>query len=189
MLFPSLRRRAVILAAVFGMLVLMLFATGSPVSAGGPDGLQRFYFPWVPNGDQINSVGPWYGKVSFQNLDDSTCSVSIYVGRTGSWTRTAQLSLTAGSSRSISANSLGLPSPGAPVRLEALCPLTASLEDADARQPAISVVRWSAYGDRLYRTVGDRRRRRRDRRRRLGLVYADRPDELGLELDYPGDEP
>ncbi|MEZ4520289.1 MAG: hypothetical protein R3A46_01420 [Thermomicrobiales bacterium] len=136
MLFPSLRRRAVILAAVFGMLVPMLFATGSPVSAGGPDGLQRFYFPWVPNGDQINSVGPWYGKVSFQNLDDSTCSVSIYVGRTGSWTRTAQLSLTAGSSRSISANSLGLPSPGAPVRLEALCPLTASLKmlTPDSRQ-------------------------------------------------------
>ena len=117
---------AFLLAVLVGLIVPLSGVFSQDVRAQGE--LQRFYFPWVPNGDQINGIGPWHGKLSFQNLDDQTCAVSIYVGRTGSWIKTAQLSITSGSSRSISANSLAIPSPGAPVRLEALCPLTASLK-------------------------------------------------------------
>ncbi|CAN5592151.1 hypothetical protein BH23CHL2_BH23CHL2_10310 [soil metagenome] len=114
--------------AMLAIAVVAPLALTSPAGAGGPGELQRFYFPWVPNGEEVNSIGPWYGKLSFQNLDDQTCAVSIYVGRPGSWTKTAQLSIASGSSRSISANSLAIPHPGAPVRLEALCPMTASLK-------------------------------------------------------------
>ncbi len=117
-------RLLVLISVAFYSLLSVL----SPAAAGAGGDVQEFFFPWVPNGDEINSVGPWYGKLSFQNLDVQTCAVSIYVGRTGSWLKTAQLSISAGSSRSISANSLAIPSPGAPVRLEALCPLTASLK-------------------------------------------------------------
>ena len=120
-------RQPVRVGALLSLTLVGLLAAVAPASAGGPE-IQNFYFPWVPNGESINGTGPWYGKVSFQNLDDQACAVSIYVGRTGSWTKHAQLSLAPGSSRSISANSLAIQSPGAPVRLEALCPLTASVK-------------------------------------------------------------
>ena len=128
MSFRAPFRRAARLLAICAIVIVSAAGSVAPASAGGPGELQRFFFPWVPNGDEINGMGPWYGKLSFQNLDDQTCAVSIYVGRTGSWLKTAQLSISAGSSRSISANSLAIQSPGAPVRLEALCPLTASLK-------------------------------------------------------------
>lgn len=97
-------------------------------AAGQLNEVHHFYFPWVPNGEDVNGLGPWHGKLSFQNLGDQTCPLSIYIGRPGSWIWQAQLALAPGSSRSISANSLAIPSPGAPVRLEAVCPLTASVK-------------------------------------------------------------
>ncbi len=122
------RRRPARFLSVLVVLVSGVFGAVAPASAGMPDEPQEFFFPWVPNGEEVNSLGPWYGKLSFQNLDDQTCAVSIYIGRTGSWLKVAQLSVAAGSSRTISANSLAIPSPGAPVRLEAFCPVTASLK-------------------------------------------------------------
>lgn len=122
------RRTVVRLFAVVAVLLSGAFSALTPAAAGVPDEPQEFFFPWVPNGEEVNSIGPWYGKLSFQNLDDQTCAVSIYIGLTGSWLKVAQLSIAAGSSRTISANSLAIPSPGAPVRLEAFCPVTASLK-------------------------------------------------------------
>ena len=132
----SKQRAALRLAALLVIAVLAPVHSLLPASAGGPGELQRFYFPWVPSDEVINEVGPWRGILSFQNLGEQSCSVSIYVGRLGSWTKQAQLSIAAGSSRSPSANSLGIPSPGAPVRLEALCPMAASLKivSPDSRQ-------------------------------------------------------
>jgi hypothetical protein len=86
------------------------------------------YFPWVANGEILHGQGPWYGKLSFQNLSDEPCAISIFVSRPGTWTKTAQLSINAGAGRSISANSLAVPSPGAAMRLEALCPIVASVK-------------------------------------------------------------
>lgn len=124
----STKRAASRLAVLLVIAALAPLHAMTPAAAGGPGELQRFYFPWVPNGEVVNELGPWRGILSFQNLSEQSCSVSIYVGRLGSWTKQAQLSIASGSSRSPSANSLGIPSPGAPVRLEALCPITASLK-------------------------------------------------------------
>lgn len=99
-----------------------------PSEAGTLDDVNHFYFPWVPNGEEVNGLGPWHGKISFQNIDDQTCPVSIFVGLPGGWLKVAQLSISAGSSRSISANSLNIPDPGAPVQLEAQCAVTASVK-------------------------------------------------------------
>lgn len=100
----------------------------TPPAQAQPASETTFYFPWVPNGDDVNGQGPWYGKLSFQNLSDGSCSIIIYIGRTGSWTRTAQLSIPGGASRSISSSSLAVPRPGAPIRIEAFCPMTASVK-------------------------------------------------------------
>lgn len=87
-----------------------------------------FYLPWVPHNDSVNGQGPWFGKISIHNLSNNLCSVVIDVGRPGSWSRTAQLSFPPGASRSISSRSLALPTPGAPVRIDSICPITASVK-------------------------------------------------------------
>ncbi|MFW6074490.1 MAG: hypothetical protein ACOC9Y_02780 [Chloroflexota bacterium] len=89
---------------------------------------QSFYLPWVPHNDTANGQGPWFGKISIHNLSDDLCAVAIEVGRPGSWSRTAQLSFPGGASRSISSRSLALPSPGAPVRIDSVCPITATVK-------------------------------------------------------------
>jgi hypothetical protein len=125
---PEFRYLRLTLTVLFLFAGFATISSPRPAQAGAPDGLNHFYFPWVPNNDQMNGFGPWYGKLSFQNLSDQTCPVSIFIGRTGSWSKVAQLAITAGASRSISSSSLAIPSPGAPVRLEAVCPLTASVK-------------------------------------------------------------
>jgi hypothetical protein len=90
---------------------------------------QFVYLPWVPHVGTTNGVGPWYGRISMQNLSDFPCSVSIWVGGPGGWTRNAQLSLRGGASRTMSSTSLAVPRPGAPIRLESFCPLVASVKE------------------------------------------------------------
>jgi hypothetical protein len=126
---PALQRPRGV-ALLCGVLALLTALTGlavlgqsRPVAAQAP---YNVYLPWVPNGDTLNGQGPWHGKVSFQNLSENQCSVSIFVGRPGFWQKTAQLSVNAYAVRSISASSLAVPEPGAPVRLEAFCPLAAT---------------------------------------------------------------
>lgn len=102
---------------------LAMFGQAQPAAAQAS---HIVYFPWVPNDTTLNGQGPWHGKISFQNLSAETCSVSIFVGRLGSWQRTTQLSVNAYRALSISAGSLAVPEPGAPVRLEAFCPLAAT---------------------------------------------------------------
>jgi hypothetical protein len=138
----SRSRRQTLARTLAGMLLVIAgqFLWLRPSDAGSLDDVNQFFFPWVPNGDEANGVGPWYGKLSFQNIDEQTCPVSIFVGRNGSWLKVAQLSIAAGSSRSISANSLNIPDPGAPVQLEAQCAMTASVKMVT---PNVSNSPWS----------------------------------------------
>lgn len=123
-----LGRRALGSLLVSTVLMVALGALAPMVQPTAAQGMQTYYLPWVPSGEMLNGQGPWHGKLSFQNLSDDSCAMLIYVGRPGSWTQTAQLSLTPGATRSVSASSLAVPSPGAPVRLEAFCPIVASLK-------------------------------------------------------------
>ena len=100
------------------------------------------YLPWVPNGETLDGVGPWYGVLSFQNLSDNSCSISVFVASVanGTWANTAQISLTSGATRSVRASGLAVPAPGAAVRLQALCPIAASLKQTT---PSIGDPPWS----------------------------------------------
>lgn len=91
--------------------------------------LHVVYLPWVPNNDSINGLGPWHGKLSFQNLSAGACAVSIHVGGPDGWEKKAQLSINGAATRTVSATSLAVPRPGAPMRLEAFCPLAASVKE------------------------------------------------------------
>lgn len=98
------------------------------------------YMPWVPHVGTTNGAGPWYGKISMQNLSEDHCAVSLWVGGADGWTRQAQLWLRGGSSRSISSTSLALPRPGAPVKIESGCLLVASVKEVT---PDTRVATWS----------------------------------------------
>lgn len=87
------------------------------------------HLPWVPNADTVNGIGPWHGKLSFQNLSNGACGVSIFVGGPDGWQKKAQLSINGNATRTVSATSLAVPRPGAPMRLEAFCPLVASVKE------------------------------------------------------------
>lgn len=91
--------------------------------------LHTVYLPWVSNLDTNNGMGPWHGSLSFQNLSEGLCAVSIFVGGPDGWQKKAQLSLNGGAHRTVSATSMAVPRPGAPMRLEALCPLAASVKE------------------------------------------------------------
>lgn len=87
------------------------------------------YLPWVPNNGATNGLGPWHGKLSFQNLSSGLCAVSMYVGGPDGWEKKAQLAINGAATRTVSATSLAVPRPGAPMRLEAFCPLAASVKE------------------------------------------------------------
>lgn len=124
-------RRSITLAVV--SLALLLVIPGAifvpPARTASAQAPHYVYLPWVSNSGTTNGIGPWFGKVSIQNVDEFPCAVSIWVGGANGWTRNAQLSLRGNASLTISAQSLAVPRPGAPVQLEALCPVVASVKE------------------------------------------------------------
>lgn len=117
-------------AARKALLLLVLILSCAPLSlqAATTSPISTVYLPWVPNAETIGGLGPWYGEVSFQNLSSAACGLTVYVGKNGSWIPSARLSVTAGAARTVGATTLSVPHPGAPVRLEAGCPLAASVK-------------------------------------------------------------
>lgn len=114
-------------------LALLMIVPGIALIAGPRQAvaqeLHTVYLPWVSNTGTFNGMGPWHGNLSFQNLSEDLCAVSIFVGGSDGWQKKAQLSLNGGAHRTVSATSMAVPRPGAPMRLEALCPLAASVKE------------------------------------------------------------
>jgi hypothetical protein len=52
-----------------------------PAQAGldGPALFDAVFFPWVPNGHQINGTGPWHGSITLQNIDVDHRAKSVRV--------------------------------------------------------------------------------------------------------------
>ncbi len=92
-------------------------------------GVHVVYLPWVSNNATIDGAGPWHGYLSFQNLSSGPCAMSIYAGGPDGWQRKAQLVLNGDAHRTVSANSMAVPEPGAPMRVDALCPVAASVKE------------------------------------------------------------
>lgn len=124
------------------MLVLLIIIAAIPLPARAATVTQpsTVYFPWVSNDEDIGGLGPWHGELSFQNLSNTTCALTVNVGVKGSWVTTARLSLTAGAARTVGASSFAVPNPGGPVRLDAGCPLAASVKQIT---PDVQVAPWS----------------------------------------------
>jgi hypothetical protein len=127
-------------ALVMVLPVFVMGIGGARPAAAAPESI--IYFPWIPNGETIGGQGPWVADLAFQNLSDTFCPVSIYPVRDGEWpvTPPAQITLGARESRAVSSQSLGVRSPGAPVRLEAQCEMMASLKTVT---PDSAVAPWS----------------------------------------------
>ena len=124
------RQQCRVSTIVLALLLLLIAgfvgpATPKATRAQSPN---TVYLPWVANNDTIGGTGPWYSDLAFQNLANYSCALSVYVGRDGTWANIAQLSLTPGSFRSVSSSSLAVPSPGAPMRFEASCPIVTSVK-------------------------------------------------------------
>src|SRR4051812_46735062 len=107
--------RTTVVLTIWVLTSALLLSAGSRTTSAADN--HTFYFPWVPNGETIGGQGPWYADVSFQNLGSNSCAIGVYVPRGGNWpaSPTAQLSLTGGSSRSVSSESLGVSEPGSPM--------------------------------------------------------------------------
>ncbi len=120
--------------------LLLVFAGASLPGAVGAENEYVVHFPWVPNNETVGGQGPWAAALAFHNLSDTPCAMSVYVVHDGAWAKTAQLSLNAASTRSVSAASLGVPKPGSPVRFEAACPISASVKQF---APATNAAPWS----------------------------------------------
>src|SRR5579875_868183 len=71
----GLRKRFLNIAIALGMVVGLLVGVVGSASAVTPTpaygGTNWIFFPWVPNGEKVDSTGPWYGSITIQNLEDS----------------------------------------------------------------------------------------------------------------------
>lgn len=124
-------RRSVTLFVLWLLVLSMIPAVvmvQQPRSASAQS-IHWVYMPWVSHVGTTNGAGPWYGKISIQNLSTEHCAVAIWAGGSNGWSRQAQLWLRGGSSRSISSASLALPRPGAPVKVESACPIAAGVKE------------------------------------------------------------
>jgi hypothetical protein len=68
-------------------------------------------FPWLPNGAMLGTMGPFYGAITVQNLEESIAYLSVQAGALPPKTRV----LPANGSLSMRAQEIGVPAPGAAV--------------------------------------------------------------------------
>jgi hypothetical protein len=95
---------------------------GTP-TAHASTGPYNVYFPWVSQNEMLAGQGPWTTEFVIQNLSEVPCAAMIFVARPSGWAQLAQLSVQPRAARTIGAASVGVPQPGAPVRIQAACQL------------------------------------------------------------------
>jgi hypothetical protein len=134
------RHAAAILALVVALAGAGWVAADQPALAIDLDDPYSIYFPWVPNNETIGGQGPFYGAISVSNLSDNSCAVRINVGEIASWTERGQITLLGGESRHMRASTFNLPTPGAAMRLDAQCPIVASVK---YHAPNVAELPWS----------------------------------------------
>lgn len=84
--------------------------------SGGPESV---HFPWIPNGEMIDGVGPWYAEITLTNLEpNEVASIEIYAGNApgnGAYQLLHTTELPTYGSEKISSFDLSVPEPGASV--------------------------------------------------------------------------
>lgn len=104
-----------------------------------PHLFDAIYFPWVPNGDNTDGTGPWYGSITVQNIDVEADNRAVRIWAFDTWTirqialerdeegepyslsdaledpAVPSFDLAPSASVTLSAGTLGLPEPGSTV--------------------------------------------------------------------------
>jgi hypothetical protein len=106
-----MRSRILHLFLALGLAMSIFAGIAVPGSANEPFP-QAMYFPWVPNGSMLGTMGPFYGAVTVQNLEG--VAVTLYFRSWTSATPTPR-PLIPYASYTLSADELGVPAPGAAV--------------------------------------------------------------------------
>jgi hypothetical protein len=85
------------------------------------EGAPGAYFPWVPYGSELDGMGPFYGAVTVQNLEDEARDLYFFPGLGESDQAYGHPYIVANvqafASVTVNAGSLGLPEPGGSVRV------------------------------------------------------------------------
>jgi hypothetical protein len=89
---------------------------------GGLDGATGAYFPWVPYGSELDGMGPFYGAVTVQNLDEDNARDLFFFPGVGENDQAyghpfIVANVQPNASVTVNAGSLGLPQPGGSVRV------------------------------------------------------------------------
>jgi hypothetical protein len=104
----SLARVAIVLSMIASLVII------APSTSAAPPP-HYVTFPWVPNGAMLGELGPFTGAVTIQNLESVPVTVRIYAHAVPSVGFMVNRALNSEGSITISAEELGVPSPGSAV--------------------------------------------------------------------------
>ena len=120
----------------FSLLLALSLAVGmfvGAISTGGAQGnyaipygddVPGAYFPWIPNGSELDGMGPFYGTLTVQNLSSEPADIYLFPGHgspENAWgIPTALGNMPPNASATVTAGALDIPAPGGSVRAHAI---------------------------------------------------------------------
>ncbi len=103
------------------VLLLVVSALAVLPASSAADDTETVVLPWVPNGDQVGGLGPWYGRVEIQNPSSSNCTIQVGVpAPAGGWSTHSSFIVQPHVLDDLSAADVGLPSPGGAVLITSI---------------------------------------------------------------------
>jgi hypothetical protein len=64
---------------LFAAIHLSAIAEEGGLDQFGPvDTVEMVFFPFVPQGEMIDEIGPWYGSITVQNLEDADVRIWVF---------------------------------------------------------------------------------------------------------------
>jgi hypothetical protein len=114
------------LTLTVGLLAGTVATSGAQGSFDIPSGDRApgAFFPWVPNGADLDGTGPFYGTLTVQNLSDEPMNVYLFPGLGGdldAWNHPNLLGgMAPNATATLTAASLDVPQPGGSVRVHAI---------------------------------------------------------------------
>ncbi len=112
------------------LLVVSAFILSIPTASATDT--ETVLLPWVPNGDLIGGLGPWYGHIEVQNTTDQLCNFQISVPvESGGWATINSFEIGPHQLSDLSPEDVRLPAPGGAVSIQSTgCPLAVVVKQA-----------------------------------------------------------
>jgi hypothetical protein len=116
-----LRKRFLNLTLALGLVVGLLAGAVGSAGAVTPSGsnVEWLFFPYVPNGEELDGSGEWHGSVTIQNLENYQVRIDFSNTAGGNLATGQATTLEPHASKTFSAANLGLPDGGAGVAVRA----------------------------------------------------------------------